>query len=305
MKIACILPTYNGLEEVGRLLNSLDNQTSAFDLYVVDSTSADGTLEFLKSHVDNLTVIPTCEFNHGGTRQMMVNLCSKYDICIFLTQDVYLFDSDSISKIVKPFVDERIGAVCGCQIPHSNANLFARHARIFNYPKSSSIKSLSDVPQLGIKAAFMSNSFAAYRVVALESVDGFPEHLIFAEDMYVAARMLIKGWKIAYSADAVCQHSHNYSVKEEFSRYFDMGVFHAREPWIQNIFGGAKGEGIRYVASELNFLGLKRLYLFPLSLFRNGVKLMGYKLGKLESRLPKFIKRRLGMHKKYWDSSHA
>jgi len=305
MKIACIVPTYNGLADIRRLLDSLAKQQSIFDLYVVDSTSTDGTLDFLKNSVTNLTVVPSSDFNHGGTRQMMINICSRYDICIFVTQDVYLFDSKSIAKIVAPFFDEKVGAVCGCQVPHDNANVFAKHARFFNYSKISSVKTMSDVSEFGIRTAFMSNSFAAYRIEALQSVAGFPKHVIFAEDMYATALMLIKGWKIAYAADAVCQHSHNYSAKEEFSRYFDMGVFHSRERWIQKVFGGAGGDGLRYVYSELKFLGLLRFYLWPLSLFRNAGKFVGYKLGKLERFLPKFMKRKLGMYKRYWDSPFA
>ena len=115
---------------------------------------------------------------------------------------------------------------------------------------------MADAAELGIKAAFMSNSFAAYRREALMAVGGFPKHVIFAEDMYVAAKMLMAGWKVVYEGSACCRHSHNYTIIEEFRRYFDMGVFHAREPWIRENFGGAGGEGLRYVKSELKYLGL-------------------------------------------------
>lgn len=305
MKIACIIPTYNGLADIRRLLTSLCSQEGVFDTYFVDSTSTDGTLEFLKSRVDNLTVVSSNEFNHGGTRQLIVNLCSEYDVCVFLTQDVFLFDPKSINKLTEPFSDSNIAAVCGRQIPHVDANIFARHARFFNYSKRSVVKSMTDVPEFGMRTAFMSNSFAAYRVEALKSIAGFPKHVIFAEDMYVTALMLIKGWKVAYASEAVCQHSHNYNSIEEFSRYFDMGVFHSREHWIQNAFGGASGDGLSYVCSELKYLGLQRFYLWPVSLYRNALKLFGYKLGKLERFMPKFIKKIFGMHKRYWDGPFA
>ena len=83
-------------------------------------------------------------------------------------------------------------------------------------------------------------------------------------------------WWVAYAGNAQCRHSHNYSIAEEFERYFDMGVFHAREPWIRQTFGGAGGEGLRYVKSELKFLGLRHWYLWPSALLRNAVKLLGY-----------------------------
>jgi rhamnosyltransferase len=300
LKIACIVPSYNGGLNLGYLIRSLENQDAFFDLYFVDSSSVDGSYGLLKSNGMNVISIPKEEFNHGGTRQMMVNLHPNYDLYVFLTQDAYLADRTAIANLVFPFIDPAVGAVCGRQLPHKDASLLAQHARIFNYPEDIQIKSMENAPNLGIKAAFMSNSFAAYRKEALMNVGGFPTNVIFAEDMYVAAKMLISGWKLVYAGNAKCHHSHDYSLREEFSRYFDMGVFHAREPWIREKFGGAGGEGLRYVKSELRFLGLRNAYLWPISLTRNAAKLLGFKLGLNEKKIAVNLKRVLGMHKNFW-----
>ncbi|WP_443190921.1 glycosyltransferase [Pseudomonas indica] len=304
-RIACIVPTYNGRDDLARLLDSLEKQSASFDLFIVDSNSSDGTGELARSRVANVVTIPSSQFNHGGTRQMMVSRNPDYDIYVFLTQDAYLEDVDAIEHLVAPFKDEKVGAVCGRQLPHKDASPLAEHARLFNYPETSMVKSFEDAPVMGIKTAFMSNSFAAYRGAALMEVGGFPEHVIFAEDMYVAAKMLLGGWKVAYAGNAGCRHSHNYSLQEEFRRYFDMGVFHAREPWIRERFGGAGGEGLRYVKSELKFLGLPRLYLWPSAIFRNACKLLAYKLGQKEQGMSLALKKKLGMYKRYWDSPYA
>ncbi|WP_338649438.1 glycosyltransferase family 2 protein [Pseudomonas sp. ML2-2023-3] len=301
-RIACIVPTYNGHDDLARLLDSLDKQSATFDLLVVDSSSKDGTNELAQKRVRNLSTIPSSQFNHGGTRQMVVNQNPDYDIYVFMTQDAYLDDHDAIARLIAPFCDKRIGAVCGRQLAHLNANPLAQHARLFNYPDSSQIKTISDAPFLGLKTAFMSNSFAAYRADALLEVGGFPEHVIFAEDMYTTAKMLLSGWKVAYAGDASCRHSHNYTLTEEFRRYFDMGVFHAREPWIRERFGSAGGEGLRYVKSELRFLGTARFYLWPSAILRNALKLLAYKIGQKEERISISIKKKLGMYKGYWDS---
>lgn len=305
MRIACIIPTYNGKAELARLLDSLQTQTAQFDTFIVDSNSKDGTQELARARVGHVTVIPSMEFNHGGTRQGMVDQNPGYDVYVFLTQDACLADPDAVARIVEPFADPKVGAVCGRQLPHLDATPLAQHARFFNYPEGVQVKTLADVPKLGIKTAFMSNSFAAYRGEALKAVGGFPVHVIFAEDMYAVAKMLLAGWKVAYAGNAQCRHSHNYTIVEEFERYFDMGVFHAREPWIRQHFGGAGGEGMRYVKSELKFLGLRRLHLWPSALMRNAVKLLGYKLGQQEAKIPIGLKRKLGMYKRYWDGPFA
>lgn len=299
-KTACIIPTYNGLGDLQRLVSSLENQECRHDLYIVDSSSKDGTYEFACSTRATVTKISSAEFNHGGTRQMMVNANPGYDYYIFLTQDAVLNNSKSLSNLISPFDTPSVGAVYGRQLPHDDANVFAKHARYFNYPIVSDIKSIEDSRYFGIKTAFLSNSFSAYRGKALHDAGGFADHLILSEDMYVAANMLIKGWSIAYAADAECKHSHNYTMKDEFCRYFDIGVFHSREPWIREKFGGAGGEGLRFVKSELQFLGLSNFHLFPSSLIRNAAKLVAYKLGQHEKSIDVKYKKSLSMHSKYW-----
>lgn len=306
MHTAVIVPTYNGVNDLRRLLDSLDKQTLPFDLLIVDSSSTDGTAELGRDRGTHFQSVPSAEFNHGGTRQQIVFQAPQYDIYIFLTQDAYLENSASLQNLVRPLLnDPEIGAVCGRQLPHVNATPLAQHARLFNYPAISHITSFPTTSHKGMKTAFMSNSFAAYRRRALMQAGGFPDHVILSEDMYVTAKMLLKGWKIAYAADAECRHSHNYTLAQEFRRYFDIGVFHARESWIRTNFGGAGGEGLRYVKSELKFLGFLRLYLWPSSLSRNAFKLIGYKLGQNEHRLPITIKKKLSMHRRYWDGRHA
>ena len=301
MRILLIVPTFQGRDEVRRFFGAWGGSSAAVDLVIVDSESNDGTDVVVIENGAALLRVPAKEFNHGGTRQLMVDQHPDYDIYVFMTQDAYLADAYAIERLVAPFADSAVGAVCGRQLPHLDANPLAEHARLFNYPAESRVKSMADVPELGIKTPFVSNSFAAYRREALLGVGGFPEHVILSEDMYVTARMLLQGWKVAYAGDACCRHSHNYTMAEEFRRYFDTGVFHARELWIRESFGGAGGEGFRFVKSELRFLGLRRWYLWPASLLRNALKLLGYKLGQQERWLPLWVRRRLSMHSRFWD----
>lgn len=310
LRVACVVPTYNGKDDLTRLLESLRLQTTSFDLLIVDSSSSDGTRELLQARkeageITQLVVISGAEFNHGGTRQMMVNEFADYDVYVFLTQDAVLEDHKALANILQPFEDSQVAAVCGRQLPHHDANLLAQHARLFNYPETYQTKTQADIPTLGIKVAFMSNSFAAYRGDALRAVGGFPNHVILSEDMFVTAKMVQASYNVVYAGSAACRHSHNYTLQEEFSRYFDIGVFHAREPWIRQEFGGAGGEGIKYVKSELRFLGFKRLHLWPAAILRNALKLLAYKLGQREASLPIGLKKKIGMYKGYWSGPFA
>jgi rhamnosyltransferase len=122
-----------------------------------------------------------------------------------------------------------------------------------------------------------------------------------AEDALVAGRMLMAEWKIAYVAKATALHSHPYGIADEFKRYFDTGVYHSRESWLLEQFGKASGEGKRFVLSELKALWPRHVHLIPVSVVRTLAKFVGYNLGLREAILPPKLKRKLSLHKRFWD----
>ncbi len=268
---------------------------------VVDSSSTDGT-DFTSLPAGfEIQYIPAASFNHGGTRNWALqHLPVQTDVVVFMTQDALLADPQALARLLAAFADPLVGCAFGRQLPHADASPVAAHARAFNYPAASRVVSLDDKEQLGLKACFMSNSFAAYRVADLQAVGGFPSDVILGEDMSVAARLLVAGKSVAYVADACAHHSHNYSVMQEFRRYFDTGVFHARSPWLLAEFGSASGEGLRFVRSELAYLWRHAPWWIPSALVRTAAKLIGYRLGRLESSWPWRFKRWCSMHKGYW-----
>ncbi len=299
--IACIIPTFNGGPVWAKCIDSIYKQSIKADIvYIVDSSSCDNTIKIAQSYGSYVTNIAPSDFNHGGTRNMAAKNLAEYDILIFLTQDAILASQDALMHLITPFVDPAVAAVCGRQLPHDNANPLAIHARLFNYPVDSCAKSAADIPRLGIKTAFMSNSFAAYRSKVFFELGGFPDNTILAEDMYLTAKMIKAGYKVAYCAEAAVKHSHNYTPWEEFRRYFDTGVFHASEPWIREQFGGAEGEGMRFIRSELFYLWQNAPYWIPRALLTIGCKALGYKLGLHFRKLPWNLRHKLGMYKAYW-----
>lgn len=296
-----IVPTRNPGDLWSAWLSALQRQRVMFQGVLVDSASTDGTNFSTLPANWSLHRIASEDFNHGGTRNLALALLPACaDIVVFITQDALLADPHSLALLVSVFSDPAVACAYGRQLPHDSATPVAAHARLFNYPDASRTVSLNDKAKLGLKACFMSNSFAAYRVADLQAVGGFPSDVILGEDMSVAARLLMAGKSVAYVADACAHHSHNYSVMQEFRRYFDTGVFHARSPWLLAEFGSAGGEGLRFVRSELAYLWRHAPGWIPSALVRTAAKLIGYRLGRLESRWPLRFKRWCSMHKGYW-----
>jgi rhamnosyltransferase len=267
---------------------------------VIDSSSTDGTPDLARAAGFQLHTIPRDEFNHGGTRQLALDLLPDADVLIYLTQDAVLATADAIVKLLEVFDDSSVGAAYGRQLPRWGAMAIEAHARHFNYPAVSQVRTLMDRERLGFKTIFISNSFAAYRRSALIAVGGFPKDVIFGEDTITAARLVLSGWKIAYVAEAQVYHSHDYTWAQDFRRYFDIGVLHSRESWLLDEFGQASDEGKRFVFSELKYLLPRHIALLPSAVVRTGLKFVGYRLGKLHRKLSLKWKRRLSMHRSFW-----
>ena len=64
----------------------------------------------------------------------------------------------------------------------------------------------------------------------------------------------LKGKKIAHVAEAKMFHSHNYTIGQDFRRYFDMGIFHKKQDWLLVEFSKPQGEAVKYIKSEMTFL---------------------------------------------------
>ncbi|TDB55450.1 glycosyltransferase [Bacillus sp. CBEL-1] len=298
-----LIPTLNGLKYLKKNIEILKtiNAKNHTEVIVIDSESTDGTVTFLEEN--NIRVIKALrrDFNHGSTRNMLANE-SKGSYLVFLTQDAILTSEDSIYKLVEPMENNKeIAVTYGRQLPIEGAKFPGAFARDFNYPNYSQVKSLDDKSKYGIKTVFCSNSYAAYRKTDFVNVGGFPHHVILAEDTYTTAKIVLSGKRVAYVADACVYHSHDYTIMQEFKRYFDIGVFYGRESWITENFNQAEGEGLKFLIANAKYIFKKGKYLYLLDLFlRNFAKLSAYRLGKMEQKIPQRIKFKISMHNYYW-----
>jgi rhamnosyltransferase len=288
---------------------------------VVDSGSPDGSLDLSKQAGFTVLHTKAQDFNHGATRQWALeqgflnpqpnpasgatpSAISLPDFIVFLTQDAILANPKSLEELLQAFQDPQVAAAYGRQLPKAEAHWLEAHTRSFNYPDASRSVQLQDKASLGIKACFLSNSFAAYRLQALMAQGGFPAHLPLGEDTFTAAKLLLSGQSLRYQASAAVYHSHNYNGLQDFQRMFDTGVFHAQNPWLLQNFGKAESEGAKLVLSQWQSLQQQPHFMQGLLqwLFTNTLKLLGYKLGRAHQWLPLVLIKKFSMNKVFWRS---
>lgn len=299
--LSLVILTYNGRPFLEELFASIKKQTIQPELIVIDSESNDGTREFFFQNGIPFVPIAKSEFDHGGTRSLGLSL-SKTELVAFVTQDVVLDNPDSLELLIKPLKERETAAMSfGRQLPKRDATLLSEFARLNNYPDASLTKSIKDIKRLGIKTCFISDSYSAYKKSVLHQLGDFPANLIMCEDAYVGGKAILAGYEIVYVAEARAFHSHNYTLHEEFKRYFDIGYFYSSESWLLKNFNKAESEGFAYLKNEFLFILRKgKIWLIPESIIRNVLKYTGYRLGKYALRIPNNWRSYFSMHASYW-----
>ncbi len=303
IRTALIIPTLNAeRDNWTQILGLINQQTYQPDhKLILDSGSKDNTINTAKVYGFEIHHVKPGTFDHAGTRKWGIELIKdRADIVIFMTQDALLTSNNSFMHLLESFNDEMIAVTYGRQLPRDNSNAIEAFGRLFNYPEQSETRVLEDKNRLGMKVAFCSDSYAAYKIETIKRYDAFPDRSIVGEDYITAGRMLLKGYKIRYEANATVKHSHDYTIIQEFKRYFDIGVFHQEYQDLIRALGTSEKAGAGFVISELKYLLERKPTHIPLSILRTAFKYMGYKIGKAHSKINATIKRTLSMHNYYF-----
>lgn len=296
--IGCAVLTYNAKHHLPHCLIPILLSPLKPKVLVVDSSSNDGTAEEAQHLGAQTIVIPKASFNHGTTREFARKHLATDIVCLF-TQDAYLTSHQSLEALIDPIVNRRASIAYARQLPHDGATFFEAFARTYNYPSKSHIRSIDDLNIYGIFTYFCSNSCAAYCNSALDSIGGF-DNVLLGEDTVATAKLLKKGHKIAYVAEATVRHSHGYTLWQEFSRNFDIGYARKDYGELLQSNGGDKKRGKEYVLALMSQLCKESPHLIPYGFAHVLAKWSGYKIGSHAHSAPLWVKRLLSSHKAYW-----
>lgn len=279
MKTSVIIPTLNAGGSIGKLLSALLSQDmESPEIIVIDSSSDDDTIDIAKRFGIKTMVIPRRAFNHGKTRNIAA-LEARGEIIVFMTQDALPSDSFLLSRLTAPLKKSEIAAAFGRHIPGPDAPALEVFARYFNYPDRGSVKGIDDVKKYGIRTFFFSNVCSSMKKDLFIKVGMFPEDVRANEDMLIAAKFILNGFKTAYVPEAAVIHSHRYSLSGLFRRYYNIG---SSIKGNRSILKGikAEGEGGKFVKEEIRYVAEQRKYLLlPRILLESLIKYAGYRTG--------------------------
>ncbi len=227
--VSVLIPTRNAVKTIGALLDALLSQRVSFDFEIVavDSGSNDGTADLLRGRVTRLLEIPAASFNHGLTRNLLMEE-ARGDLAALLVQDALPASETWLDNLIAPFADDaRLAGVFARQLPHPGASRLTRHA-LSKWKAAQEGPSLSSVqdtetfwsltPAERFSRSIIDNVCSALRRTVWRQHPFRPAPI--AEDLEWGKEVLLAGYRLAYVPQAAVVHSHERSAGYEFRRTY-------------------------------------------------------------------------------------
>lgn len=281
MNIDIICPLYNAEKYIEKLNKSILEQENVEinEIRYVLTESKDNSEEILNRIGAKYKKIKKEEFSHSITREKEA-MESLADILVFITQDIIIERKDWLYNLTKDIISGQVDACYSRQI--CNNNRIEKYTREGNYPKDSKIVSKDDIEKLGLKTFFFSDASSAIKkdtFIKLKGYDG--KDLVISEDMYIAYKLIMNGYKIKYCADSEVIHSHVFTLKQYYNRYKDTGKFFKENSYLNNYkVNQAGGSLAKYILKRAwQDKNWKVLFQFLPNMV---VRFIGMKVGKYE-----------------------
>lgn len=251
MRISIICPLYNGEKYIENLHKSLKEQEKVDILsiqYVLTDTE-DNSEELLKKLGCNYKKISKKEFSHSKTREEAA-FAAKGDILVFITQDILIKDKLWLYKLTEPIVEGKCEATFSRQICDNET--IEKYIREKNYPSESRLVSRESIKELGFLTFFFSDASSAIKKSVFMELNGYDQkRLPTNEDMYIAYKIIQNGYRIRYCAESQVIHSHKFTLKQLYTRYYITGVFLKHNDYLLSYKANKAGVGLlRYVVKR-------------------------------------------------------
>lgn len=299
MNASVIIPVLNAERWLPELLTAILAQQPAppYEVILVDSMSCDRTLEIARQF-PRVRTVSIAHFRHGRARNLGAREAAG-EYLVFLTQDALPANEQWLKRLLAPFADPTVAAAYSRWLPRSPVDPIEAFQIAFHFPPGPSVvRRASPGQRLDFASVFFTNVSSAVRR-AIWSEHRFDEMLLMCEDQQLSRDLLRAGYGIAYAADSLVLHSHQYSLLQVFRRYFDTAVAF-RQVFEGYQFTDSIRNGRRYLAQEFRHMLRQSPRWWPYYAAYNLARSFGTLLGHQAERLPKSWARRLSYHPHYW-----
>ncbi len=211
--VSVVIPVYNGLEDLSRLIPSLKKQkrVNLSEIIIVDSGSKDGSAEYTQKEGCIVIRIRQEEFSHSYARNLGASK-AKGKYVLFMTQDALPENDTWLAKMVQPLKEGIAVAVSCCQIPRKDCDLYGKvaghfHSEYMLFPYGDRILTAPSVWEMNSvrKNAQLDDVACA---INKEVFYAFQYRGDYAEDLDLGIRLIKAGYHLSLLNSAKVIHSH-------------------------------------------------------------------------------------------------
>ena len=280
--VEIICPLYNAEKFIVNLDKSFKEQKNVRigKITYILTESSDNTEDKLKELSSEYVKIKKEDFSHSLSREN-VALKSKEDVLVFVTQDVEIRNDNWLEELVKPIFENKVQATFSRQL--TKYDNIEKYTREKNYPSESYIVSKDDIEEKGLRTFFFSDASAAIDCKIFKELNGYDgKNLPISEDMYIAYKIITNGYKIKYCAESVVYHSHKFTLKQLYKRYYDTGVFFKQNSYLDKYGTNKTGGGLaKYILKRA--IKDKNIGVMIEFIPNMAARFVGMKMGKYRS----------------------
>lgn len=246
MKISIICPIYNGQDYIEKLHNNilmqkLESEQTLQILYALTRgrDRSQEILEGLKDSRCDYTLIESKDFSHSTTREMMSKKV-KGEIIVFISQDIKIKNDLWLKNLVNPIIKGECEASFSRQIGEDDN--IEKYTRERNYPAESRTVSKNDIDKYQIRTFFYSDASSAVLTKVYRELNAYDgKRMPTNEDMYFAHKLINAGYRIKYCADSQVYHSHDFTYRQLYKRYYDTGIFFKQNKYFKDYKSNESG----------------------------------------------------------------
>lgn len=288
--ISVVIPARNGGEDLARCLAGIGAQRvdEEIEIVVIDSGSTDGSAEIARAAGAVVTEIDPDEFGHGRTRNLGVQV-ARGELLVFTSQDAVAHDEHWLAALsAAARSGPEVAGAYGRQLPHEDARPPERFFLDFLYGPEARIQRVREDEELTFETTLFSNVNAGIPRWALERFP-FRDDLTMSEDQEWSRRALRAGFSLVYEPRAAVRHSHAYTIRSAFQRFFDSGMS-AEHSYVEGDGSRAalRRAGARYAREEITWLWTTgQARWIPYTVLYELAKFTGLQLGLRHRRLPR------------------
>jgi len=200
-KVTVIIPCFNEEKVIESSIARILASTYPYlDVIVADDGSKDQTSPIVAAQYGDNPRVRLMTMENGGKAAALNRALkeAKGEIIVALDADTQ-FEKETITRLVRWFIDPKIGAVAGNAKVGNRVNIVTRWQAV-EYTTAQNIerKALTRFDAIMV----VPGAVGAWRKTALDSVGGYPEDTL-AEDQDLTIAIQRKKWKVAYDEDAV------------------------------------------------------------------------------------------------------